>query len=244
MGFKYSIIYNILLTTELKWLKMCTIRVGATPQWTTSYYIQNLGLNSSWTVAGLHDNVLTFHSHLRWANEKQQWINQQVRDYQRALLPSLPEWWCHSAIKCWWLNNRLLPRLCRSVGENVCNQNHGHTLRLCVGFFSCTEWRWNKRCLGFRLTDGFKNHGLLTVSIKVWQAALMCSDRRSRHSPIDAQRTWMESPEVKKQRWHCCSWSFDKTVASNRYKKKVFHGIKYEMPSKTNFLSEIWRCML
>lgn len=128
---------------QLKWLKMCTIRVGATLQRTTWNYIQNLGMNCSRTVATLHDKVLTFHCHLRWAKEKQEWINQQVRDDQRALLPS-PERWHHSATKCWWLNSRLLPQLCGGGGENVCKQHHGHTLPLCVGCFAQSEGGTNR----------------------------------------------------------------------------------------------------
>lgn len=178
---------------------------------------------------------------------------QTIREPRSPSRPMTPQ--CHQVLVAERLTGG--PPICGGEREKVRKQNHGHTLRLCG--VCRTEWRWNTRSYGFRLTEGFKTRQvLLKVSIKEdWQGPPMCSDRRSCHSLIDAQRTWMESSEVTKKTKNKKNPNDNAEVEAlksltNNSLKKVFHGIKYEMErtispklhSKVNFPSEIWTCRL
>lgn len=110
----------------------------------------------------------------------------------------------HSATKCWWSNDCLTRQTSgpRSVEASEKKSANRIMATHCdfVGFVA--QWRWNTRSYGFRLREGFKTRQvLLKVNIKKdWQGSPMCSDRRSCHSLIDAQRTWVESSEVKQKK--------------------------------------------
>lgn len=141
MGFKYIIISNA-PTTDLKWLNVYKNKL--VQHHSRQRDITFRTWDCSRTVAGFH--VVTFLSHLRCDNKKQQWINQQDRDEERAspdqCSPSRemrPQ--CHQVLvpECPITTPALW-----SVGEMACKHNHGPLLRLCDGV-TASAWETDSK---------------------------------------------------------------------------------------------------